>query len=115
MKIGLYGINAGLNSDRESVLRYARTAEAANFESLWTGEHVVAIDPQVPPSPLVPDTPIVDTVATLAFVAAPPSASASPAASSSSPSATPSSSPRSSPASTCSRVGGSSWAWASAT
>ena len=69
MKIGLYGINAGLNSDREAILRFARTAEAANFESLWTGEHVVAIDPQVPPSPVVPDTPIVDTVATLAFVA----------------------------------------------
>ena len=70
MKIGLYGINAGLHSDRESILRAARTAEAANFESLWTGEHVVAIDPQAPPSPLVPDTPIVDTVATLAFLAA---------------------------------------------
>ena len=69
MKIGLYGINAGLNSDREAVLRFARTAEAAGFESLWTGEHVVAIDPQRPPSPVVPDTPIVDTVATLAVVA----------------------------------------------
>ncbi len=69
MKIGLYGVNTGLNSDREAVLRFARTAEAAGFESLWTGEHVVAIDPQAPPSPLVPDTPIVDTVATLAFVA----------------------------------------------
>ncbi len=69
MKIGLYGINAGLNSNRETILRVARAAEAANYESLWTGEHVVAIDPQAPPSPVVPDTPIVDTVATLAFLA----------------------------------------------
>ncbi len=69
MKIGFYGINAGLLSRREAVLRVARAAEAANFESLWTGEHVVAIDPQAPPSPLEPRTRIVDTVATLAFVA----------------------------------------------
>ena len=69
MKIGFYGINAGLLSRREAILRVARAAEAANFESLWTGEHVVAIDPQAPPSPLEPRTRIVDTVATLAFVA----------------------------------------------
>ena len=69
MKIGFYGINAGLLSRREAILRVARAAEAANFESLWTGEHVVAIDPREPPSPLEPRTRIVDTVATLAFVA----------------------------------------------
>ena len=69
MKIGFYGINAGPLARREAVLRVARAAEAANFESLWTGEHVVAIDPQAPPSPLEPRTRIVDTVATLAFVA----------------------------------------------
>ena len=69
MKIGFYGINAGLLSRREAILRVARAAEAANFESLWTGEHVVAIDPQAPPSPLEPRTRIVDTVAALAFLA----------------------------------------------
>ena len=69
MKIGLYGINLGVLADREAMLRVARTAEAANFESLWTGEHVVFVDPQQPPSPLVPDTPLADTVATLAFLA----------------------------------------------
>ncbi len=69
MKIGFYGINAGLLSEREAILRVARAAEAANFESLWTGEHVVVVDPQAPPSPLAPGTRIVDTVATLAFVA----------------------------------------------
>ncbi|HCV00827.1 MAG: LLM class F420-dependent oxidoreductase [Dehalococcoidia bacterium] len=69
MKIGLYGINLGVLADREAMLRIARTAEAANFESLWTGEHVVFVDPQVPPSPLIPDTPLIDTVTALAFVA----------------------------------------------
>ena len=69
MKIGLYGINLGVLADREAMLRAARAAEAANFESLWTGEHVVFVDPQQPPSPLLPDTPLVDTVATLAFLA----------------------------------------------
>ncbi len=69
MKVGLYGINLGVLADREAMLRVARTAEAANFESLWTGEHVVFVDPQQPPSPLVPDTPLADTVATLAFLA----------------------------------------------
>ena len=69
MKIGFYGINAGLLSGREAILRVARAAEAANFESLWTGEHVVVVDPQAPPSPLAPEMRIVDTVATLAFAA----------------------------------------------
>ena len=69
MKIGLYGINLGVLADREAMLRVARAAEGANFESLWTGEHVVFVDPQQPPSPLLPDTPLVDTVATLAFLA----------------------------------------------
>ena len=69
MKIGFYVINAGALSDREAILSVARAAEAANFESIWTGEHVVVVDPQVPPSPLAPETRIVDTVTTLAFVA----------------------------------------------
>ncbi len=69
MKIGLYGINLGVLAQREAMLRVARAAEAANYESLWTGEHVVFVDPQQPPSPLVPDTPLADTVATLAFLA----------------------------------------------
>ncbi len=53
MKVGLYGINLGVLADREAMLRVARTAEAANFESLWTGEHVVFVDPQQPPLYLI--------------------------------------------------------------
>ncbi|MBW2271306.1 MAG: LLM class F420-dependent oxidoreductase, partial [Deltaproteobacteria bacterium] len=46
------------------------TAEGAGFESLWTGEHVILIDPQEAPSPVPPHAPFVDTIATLAFIAA---------------------------------------------
>jgi len=70
MKIGFFGLNTGLFSTRDAILRLARTAEEAGFESLWTGEHVVVVDPQVPPSPVPPETPMVDTVTTLAFAAA---------------------------------------------
>ena len=67
MKIGLFGINTAVFSTREAITRVAQTADEAGYESLWTGEHVVAIDPQVPPSPIAPHTRMVDTVATLAF------------------------------------------------
>ncbi|MGY8804352.1 MAG: LLM class F420-dependent oxidoreductase [bacterium] len=70
MKIGYFGLNMGVFTNREAILRLARTAEDAGFESLWTGEHVVVVDPQVPPSPVPPETPMVDTIATLAFAAA---------------------------------------------
>jgi len=51
-------------------LRVARTAEAAGFESVWTGEHVVLPDPQLPPSPAPPGTPMLDAAVALAFLAA---------------------------------------------
>ena len=70
MKIGFFGMNTGVFSTREAILRLARTAENAGYESLWTGEHVVVVDPQVAPSPVPPETRMVDTVASLAFVAA---------------------------------------------
>lgn len=70
MKIGYFGLNTGVFSTRSAIMRLARTAEDAGFESLWTGEHVVVVDPQVPPSPVPPETRMLDTVATLAFAAA---------------------------------------------
>jgi probable F420-dependent oxidoreductase len=70
MKVGFFGINTGVFSTREAVTRVAQTAEQSGYESIWTGEHVVVIDPQVAPSPVPPQTRMVDTVATLAFAAA---------------------------------------------
>ena len=54
MKFGLFGINMGPCSDPVTALRVAQAAEAAGFESVWTGEHIVLPDPdpQAPASPV---------------------------------------------------------------
>ena len=70
MKFGLFGINMNVCSNPDVAARVAQAAEAAGFESLWTGEHVVLPDPQVPPSPLPPQAPLLDPAVALAFVAA---------------------------------------------
>src|ERR1700693_2781010 len=70
MKIALFGINYGPCADPRNSSQIARAAEAAGFESLWTGEHIVLPDPQVPPSPAPPETPFIDSLIALTFVAA---------------------------------------------
>ena len=70
MKFGLFGINMSICSNPDVAARVARAAEAAGFESVWTGEHVVLPDPQVPPSPLPPHSPLLDPAVALAFIAA---------------------------------------------
>ena len=69
MKIGIFGINNGLCADPEIAIRAAEAAEAAGFESLWTGEHVVLPDPQAPPSPAPPDMPMADPSVWLGLLA----------------------------------------------
>jgi len=70
MKIGYFGFNNGPLGSPDSMRRILTTLEACGFESAWTGEHVVAIDPQEPPSPVPPEFPMLDSVAALAFAAA---------------------------------------------
>jgi probable F420-dependent oxidoreductase len=70
MKIALFGINYGPAAEPDAATKIARAAEAAGFESLWTGEHIVLPDPQAPPSPASPDTPFIDSLIALSFVAA---------------------------------------------
>ena len=70
MKFGLFGINFGPCADAQVALRVAQTAERCGLESVWTGEHVVLPDPQVPPSPVPPETPFLDPAVALAYVAA---------------------------------------------
>jgi len=70
MKIGLFAANIGACADPAVAAKVAAAAEAAGFESLWTGEHVVLPDPQVPPSPLPPGIPLLDPAVALAFLAA---------------------------------------------
>ncbi len=70
MDVGYFGLNIGAFDNPDSMARLLQTAEGVGFESIWTGEHVVLIDPQEPPSPVPPLSPFVDTVASLAFAAA---------------------------------------------
>lgn len=70
MKIALFGINTGPCANPSTATAVAQAAEAAGFESLWTGEHIVLPEPQVPPSPVPADTPFIDSAIALAFVAA---------------------------------------------
>jgi probable F420-dependent oxidoreductase len=69
MRFGLFGINIGPCASGLTSTRVAQAAEAAGFESVWTGEHVVLPDPQVPPSPMPPQSPLLDPAVTLAVVA----------------------------------------------
>ncbi len=69
MKFGLFGINMRPCDDPGTAARVARAAEQAGFDSVWTGEHIVLADPQVPPSPMPPEVPFVDSAVALAFVA----------------------------------------------
>lgn len=70
MKFGLFGINFGPCADAQVALRVAQAAEQHGLESVWTGEHVVLPDPQVPPSPVPPETPFLDPAVALAYIAA---------------------------------------------
>ena len=65
--LGLFGINMGMLAN---MLKVTRAAEAAGYESVWTGEHVVLPDPQAPPSPAPPEVAMVDPAVSLAFLAA---------------------------------------------
>ena len=70
MKLGLFAINMGASTTPEQVVSTAQAAEAAGFESVWAGEHVVLPDPQVPPSPMAPQDPALDPLIALAWAAA---------------------------------------------
>jgi probable F420-dependent oxidoreductase len=70
MRFALFAINFGACADPDTARRVAVAAEQAGLDSLWTGEHVVLPDPQVPPSPSPPEVPFLDPVVALAYVAA---------------------------------------------
>jgi len=69
MHIGLFGINTGACANPSTAAAVAKAAEAAGFESVWTGEHVVLPDPRQAPSPAAPETPMLHPPALLAFLA----------------------------------------------
>jgi probable F420-dependent oxidoreductase len=69
MKIALFGINNGICADPSVMKNVSVAAEQAGFESLWTAEHVVLPDPQAPPSPAPPLTPMIHPSTALAYIA----------------------------------------------
>lgn len=70
MKIGLYSMNFGTCADPDVAVQIAQYAEAAGFESVWTGEHVAL--PRHPPEWFtMPSTlPFLDTVVAMTLLAA---------------------------------------------
>lgn len=70
MKFGLFGINMGPLSDPDACVAVAQAAEAAGFESIWAGEHVVLPEPQIAPSPLPATYAMADPNIVFAFLAA---------------------------------------------
>jgi probable F420-dependent oxidoreductase len=68
--IGLFNINNFVCSEPENLARVAKAAEDAGYDSLWTGEHVVLPDPQVPPSPVPPEGRMLDPAVALTWAAA---------------------------------------------
>src|SRR3954447_749963 len=70
MRLGLFGMNMGPRNEPAELAATAAAAEAAGFDSLWAGEHVVLPDPQVPPSPMAPQDPALDPLLALTWAAA---------------------------------------------
>ncbi len=70
MEYALFGINNGFCADPQIMKSVSIRAEESGFESLWTGEHVVLPDPQRPPSPAAPLTPMVHPSTALSYIAA---------------------------------------------
>jgi probable F420-dependent oxidoreductase len=70
MKIGLFAINYGACGDPAAAVRVAQAAEGAGFESVWSGEHIVLPDPMLASFLLASDTPMLDTIVALTWIAA---------------------------------------------
>jgi probable F420-dependent oxidoreductase len=70
MLLGLVHVNMGSMSQPERLVAAARAAEDAGFDSVWAGEHIVLPDPQVPPSPMSPQDPALDSLLALTWAAA---------------------------------------------
>lgn len=70
MKFGLFALNYGTCADPTSAIRVAQHAEAAGFESVWTGEHLVLPSPQPSGFSMPPTLPFLDTIVALTLIAA---------------------------------------------
>jgi probable F420-dependent oxidoreductase len=66
--LGLFGLNQTAEP-RATITRIGPLAEELGYDSIWFGEHVVAPDPHVKPSPMQPTDPILDGAVGLSFLA----------------------------------------------
>ena len=69
MKLGIFNMGSGV-SDPISLRRIAESAESADLESLWCGEHVVLPKPRAAPSPADPEHHFLHPSVVLAYLAA---------------------------------------------
>ncbi len=70
LKFGLTSIHMGVYSYPETMVRIAQAAEAAGFDSVWAGEHVVLPDVQGAQSFMAPEHRFLNPVVALTFIAA---------------------------------------------
>ena len=70
LKFGLTSIHMGAYSYPETMVRIAQAAEAAGFDSVWAGEHVVLPDIPGEQTFLAPEHRILNPVVALTFIAA---------------------------------------------
>ncbi|MDQ1385591.1 MAG: hypothetical protein QOG65_2970 [Actinomycetota bacterium] len=70
MKLGLFGVNMGPSCTPDELVLTVQAAEAAGFDSVWAGEHVILPDPQAPPSPMAPQDAALDSLLALTWAAA---------------------------------------------
>lgn len=69
MRYGLYAMNYGSCAEPDNVVRVAAHAEAAGFESLWTGEHFALPDPRPEWFTMEPTLPYLDAIVALTLMA----------------------------------------------
>ena len=63
LKFGLYGLLRGRHAEPDALVRRARLAEQAGFESLWVGDHIAL------PAGEGGELPRLEVVAALGFLA----------------------------------------------
>src|SRR4051794_19027035 len=69
LKLGLFGLHRGASADADTLMRRARAAEEAGFESLWVGDHVALPSGSQVVVGYPPDQPRLEAVTALAFMA----------------------------------------------
>lgn len=70
MEYGFFGFNTGPLSNAGAIERVVVSAEQLGYESIWSAEHLVMMDPEDPVLPVPPKSNLVGSIASLAFAAA---------------------------------------------